>query len=239
MARADQTPRGPGGRLQDPLSASRRPWAGPLGELAWHASLALYELGALGRHGWWWRLHRALRRRFRGLDPERMVREVQGPVPESLAYGETPAVSVLRLLEQSGLGKGGRFVDLGSGRGLAVLTAALAGYRAAGLEYFPEYVEGAREVAAELGLEVDLRVGDLLTAPWPEGDLYYVVSTAFGEDTRRRLGQRLARELPAGTLVVTLDWVLDEEGFEGLRSFPLPVTWGVAQALVWSTRGAG
>ena len=55
-----------------------------------------------------------------------------------------------RLLEVTRLPPGSRFVDLGSGRGLAALSAASLGYPACGLEFFPEYVERASGVAAEL-----------------------------------------------------------------------------------------
>ncbi|HXE73583.1 MAG TPA: methyltransferase domain-containing protein [Candidatus Nitrosotenuis sp.] len=206
----------------------RRPWFGPLGELAWHSSLALYEMAVLGRHPWWWRLHRSLARHFRGLDPEGLARAAQGPAPESLAYGETPAVSLGRILTVSGLGPGARLVDLGSGRGLAVCTACCLGWQAVGLEYFEEYVRRARRVAADLGVEAEFVAGDFLSAPLPQGDLFYAASTAFGQATRARLGRRLAEELPPGTLLATLDWVLEPPAFEGLARFYIPVTWGVA-----------
>ncbi len=213
-------------------------WTDFPGELAWNAAICLYELLTLGPHrAKWWRMHRVLRRRFRGLDPERMALEAQGPRPESLACGETPAASLLHLLRHSGLAPGGRFVDLGSGRGLAVFTACLAGFPASGLEYFPESVERSRLAAADLGLQADFEAGDFLEAPWPAGDLYYLASTAFGERTRGRLATRLAEELSPGTLVITLDWVLDPADFEGLQTLPIPVTWGVARAFTWRRRG--
>ncbi len=209
------------------------------GELAWNASICLYELLSLGgRRAGWWRTHRALRRRFRGLDFDRMAQEVQGATPESLAYGETPVSSLMHLLKHSGLSPGSRFVDLGSGRGLTVFTACLAGFVASGLEFFPESVERARLAAADLGLEVDFTVGDFLETPWPAGDLYYLASSAFGEGTRQRLGTRLAGELPPGTLVITLDWVLEPTDFEGLHTLPIPVTWGVARSFTWRRRGS-
>lgn len=130
-------------------------------------------------------------------------------------------------------------MDLGSGRGLTVLTACQAGFRASGLEYFAESVERSRLAAADLGLQAEFEVGDFLEAPWPAGDLYYLASSAFGERTRRRLATRLAGELPAGTLVITLDWVLDPADFEGLNTLPIPVTWGVARAFTWRRKGGG
>lgn len=210
----------------------RRPWFGPLGELAWSSSLLLYEAAALGRTPWWWKLRRSLARRSRGLDSDRLARSVQGDVPESLAYGETPAVSVLRILQVSGLPPGARFLDVGAGRGLAVCAAACSGYRASGLEYFEEHVQVARKVAADLGLDAEFRQGDFLAAPLPPADLAYACSSAFGEATRLALGARLAQALAPGALLATLDWVPDEADFEPLKTFHVPCTWGVACAIL-------
>lgn len=209
-----------------------RPWFGPLGALAWTASLDLYEAATLGRTPWWWRLRRSLRKHSRGLDSDRLARRVQGDVPESLAYGETPAVSVLRILQVSALPPGATFLDLGAGRGLAACVAACAGYPASGLEYFEEHVRVARRVAADLELACRFEQGDFLSAPLPRADLTYACSTAFGEKTRLALGPRLAETLAPGALLATLDWIPDPDAFEALQSFYIPGTWGVACAVM-------
>ncbi len=131
----------------------------------------------------------------------------------------------------SGLAPGARFVDLGSGRGLAALSAASLGYPAEGLEFFPEYVERANRVAAELRLPARFTQGDLVQDPWPEGELYYLASTAFGQETRQRLLERLSG-LPPRALVATLDWSLP---LEGRAAFYLPVTWGLALCQLYAT----
>lgn len=191
--------------------------------------MAVYELAALGRHRWWWRLHRALPRHFRGIRPGRLERT--HPERDSLAYGETPAISVRRLLQVSGLAPGARFIDLGSGRGLAALSAASLGYPSEGLELFPEYVERSNRVAAELKLPARFTQGDLVRDPWPEGELYYLASTAFGHQTRQLLLERF-NGLPPGALVATLDWSLP---LEGRVAFYLPVTWGLALCQLYAT----
>ena len=44
------------------------------GELAWNASICLYELLSLGEHrAGWWRMHRVLRRHFRGMDFDMVI----------------------------------------------------------------------------------------------------------------------------------------------------------------------
>lgn len=192
----------------------------------WSASLNLYELLTLGRHGWWWKLHQGMHRHFRGLNPDAQVRELRGDDPGSLAYGETPAVSTLRMLQLSGLPKGSRLVDLGSGRGMVALVAAAVGYPSVGIEFFESFVERARLLAREMKVPAEFVCGDFLEAPLPEGDLYLVPATAYPESVRVPLEERL-RRLPRGTRVITQDWLLGKK-FQCLGSVRLPVTWGTA-----------
>lgn len=198
------------------------PWRG----FTWNTALYLYEVVVMGRHRWWWRMNRLLRREYGRQDPDRWVRRLRGRSPGSLAYGETPAVCVRRVLQLLDLPAGARFVDLGSGRGVPCLTAAALGYPAAGLEYFAEHVERANRVAAALAVPATFTQGDLAEYPWPDGEVYFLAATAFPEGFRRRLEERLLA-LPEGTHVITHDWLLGE-GFERQSSVVLPVSWGTA-----------
>lgn len=207
---------------------ARKPWLGIAGEIAWGTSLALFELCTVGRRAWWWRLHWEMFRQFRGLDPDRLVRDLRGNEPGSLAYGETPVSTARRIFELTKLPAGGRVADIGCGRGLVVLAAAQAGYQASGVEYFAQYVSRARSVAERLDLAVDLVVGDFLEVDLPEADLYMVGSTAFPEHVREVLAPRLASVSPPGAVVVTQDWFIEHPGFSRQGSLRLPVTWGTA-----------
>ncbi len=92
-------------------------------------------------------------------------------------------------------------------------------------------MERSNRVASELKVPARFTRGDLLLDPWPEGELYYLASTAFGQETRQRLLERFSG-LPAGALVATLDWSLP---LEGRAAFYLPVTWGLALCQLYAT----
>lgn len=201
---------------------------GLIGSVTWNFSLALYELVCLGRERWWRDMHRGLRREFKGLDPNKMVLNMRGPQHVgSLAFGETPAMSVLKILDTVRLSEGSHMVDLGSGRGVPCLTAAARGFRATGLEYFAVYTERSQRVADHLGLAAEFISGSFLRGPLPEADLYLVSASAFPEDIRQQLFERLC-QVPTGSWVVAQDWILDPP-FQLERMQQLPVSWGIAK----------
>lgn len=158
-------------------------------------------------------------REFRHLDLTTVVdRSFQ-----EMSYGETPTVTLARLLELAKLEPESRILDLGAGRGGALLAAALMGYRVAGIEIVEEYVAGARRVATSLGLQIDFRTGDILQDKWPDADLVLLNSTAFPSQMRAQLAARLSK---VNATIVTYDWELDGEHFQQTEALRLPVTRG-------------
>lgn len=204
------------------------PRLGLIGALTWNLSIRLSELFKLGRQRWWWQMHSALKKEFCDLNPNRMVLNMRGPYHvESLAYGETPALSVLKILDTLQLPPGSLLVDLGSGRGVPCLTAAARGYRSLGLEYFAVYTERSERVARQLGWPAEFISGNFLRRPLPAADAYLVSATAFPEDLRQQL-LALLQETPVSSWVVAQDWVLGPP-FVLDRMQQLPVSWGIAK----------
>lgn len=197
-----------------------------IGALTWNLSLYLSEFFQLRKEAWWRQLKRELKREFRGLDPNKMVYNMRGPYHVgSLAFGETPVLSVLKILKTLNLPKGSTLCDLGAGRGLPCLVAAALGYKTIGLEYFAVYTERAQRVADKMGLEAAFVAGNFLHKPLPAADAYLVSATAFPEETRAQLKLKLDEE---ARIVVAQDWILGPP-WEHERMQKLPVSWGTAQ----------
>ena len=205
-----------------------------MGGWAWALGLSFVELCSLGLQPWWWRLHWAMWREFRDLSITETVRLHGGESPGSLAYGETPTLTLHKILELSGVPLGSRFVDLGSGRGVTVLGACLLGYEARGLELVGGYVERARRAAERLDISAEFVLGDLLKHQWPEAELYLLNSTAFSPEFREALLERLTKVGDA--LLVTYDWSLPSEEFVELRAHRFPVTWGTVMCRFYRVR---
>ncbi|WP_374580547.1 histone methylation protein DOT1-like protein [Pseudoduganella sp.] len=141
-------------------------------------------------------------------------------------------------LPEQGRG-GGHFIDLGSGLGKVVMTAALAlpGMRCSGVEllgYRHEMAQarlaallaaGDAQAATAIAARVRLRQQDMFEADVSDATVVYLYSTCFAP-LMERLGEKLARELPQGALVSTTTVPLLHPGFELLQRFDPPsVAW--------------
>lgn len=72
-------------------------------------------------------------------------------------------VKLVRTLTSEAIPADGRVIDLGCGAGDYSVVLAERGYRVVGVDIAPTAIEWAREKAAAAGVEVDFRVGSVVT----------------------------------------------------------------------------
>lgn len=85
---------------------------------------------------------------------------------------------IIRILD---LRPGDRIVDVACGPGRYALEFARRGYEVYGLDVNPDYIAVGQERAAQEGLVVTLRVGDMRDLqPWDDMDVVYNIGTSFG-----------------------------------------------------------
>ena len=96
----------------------------------------------------------------------------------------------------------GSALDLGCGTGTNVITLAQAGWQAAGIDFVPIAIRQGRRKASQLGLDVDLRLGDAtqmegLSGPY---DLVLDIGCFHGLESqvRRHYIDNLAARLAPG-----------------------------------------
>ena len=118
-------------------------------------------------------------------------------------YVPTPQKLVDGMLSLAGVKHGDVLMDLGSGDGRIVITAAKRyGIRAIGIEIVPELVRESEKTARELGLMDKVRFirGDLFGQDLRQAS---IVTMFLTPGVNLRLRPKLLRELKPGTRVVS------------------------------------
>ncbi|MBT9492550.1 MAG: methyltransferase domain-containing protein, partial [Paucibacter sp.] len=121
---------------------------------------------------------------------------------EARPYFMTRARALRRAFAQSGAPLDRRFVDVGSGKGKVVITAALFGFkRIIGIEFAPELVKLAQQNLAKIqsqipaGTEVEVVCADATNFSYGPDDCVFFLYNPFGAEVMRGFCQQLAKSL--------------------------------------------
>lgn len=107
--------------------------------------------------------------------PERLARFTQAyQQPDAPWDHHHPEPALIELID-AGLFTGRTLLELGCGRGTDAMELARRGFQVTAVDFSPLAIEHARASAAQLGLNIDFRVADLLAEPQLGGpfDLVY------------------------------------------------------------------
>jgi SAM-dependent methyltransferase len=159
----------------------------------------------------------------------------------NLTYGEIewPALKImLEYVQKQGLmGSGGRFYDLGCGRGRAVLYMAMSGLfdNSVGIEVLPERVSLAKDALNKLrasipiaGAKVKLFEASFLNPAFKYKDakLVFLSNMCFDTETQNAVFRKLNTEMPKGSLVFCSRPPSETlSAFETLGVERVPMTW--------------
>jgi SAM-dependent methyltransferase len=128
---------------------------------------------------------------------------------DEVPFITTPDAVTLAMLELAGVGPADHLVDLGSGDGRIVITAARRfGARGLGVEIVPELVARSRDHARQAGVaaRTEFREQDLFTLDLAP---FSVVTMYLLPQVNLQLRERLLA-LPPGTRIVSHDWDLGD-----------------------------
>jgi SAM-dependent methyltransferase len=134
------------------------------------------------------------------------------------AAGDFPAIAQRqlwevgpRIVDAAAIRPGDAVLDVACGTGNAALRAAQAGGIVVGLDLTPELFDAGRELAAELGVEVDWIQGDAEDLPFDDGAFDIVLST-FGcmfAPRHQVAADEIARVLSPGGRLAVAAWTPD------------------------------
>lgn len=159
------------------------------------------------------------------------TQSTQRPINEELRTGgpyvPTPSEIVLQMLQFAKVGPQDYVIDLGSGDGVIVLTAAHR-YKSSGegIEIDPELVRLSNERAQNLGIgnRVSFAAKDVFKADVSRAT---VVTLYLLPDMMRALLPKLFRELRPGTRIVSHDYHFDAWQHEDTVTFHAPEKEGI------------
>ena len=147
-------------------------------------------------------------------EPQKPFEPVTGQAGKDVIWVPTPDATVNAMLDLAKLTPKDHLIDLGSGNGVTVITAAKRGATAHGVEFNPDMVELSRRLAKEAGVsdKATFSQGDLFEADLSKAT---VITLFLLPDINRRLRPSLL-ELAPGTRVVSNtfdmgDWEADEK----------------------------
>jgi ubiquinone/menaquinone biosynthesis C-methylase UbiE len=185
----------------------------------------------------------------RPIQPRRAEREYRPFPNESGRNTRQAAIEVPLMVRALGLPTGGRVLEVGCGRGVAMpaLARLLGPARLAGLDLDADLLEEARARADAAGIAVELVPGDVRRMPFPEGSFDLVVDfgTCYHIAGAAQALAEIARVLGPGGLFVH-ETPLSQLFAHPLRSFGRRMPWRSASgferhrgALLWTARRRG
>ncbi|MBX4205147.1 MAG: class I SAM-dependent methyltransferase [Candidatus Doudnabacteria bacterium] len=121
---------------------------------------------------------------------------------QGAAYVPTLRATVERMVGASGVRRGMRMADLGSGDGRIVIAFARAGAHATGFEINPPLVWYSRHKIKKLGLTANAHI--TTSNFWNQSLREYDIVTVFGiNHMMNRLEKKLLTELRPGTIIIS------------------------------------
>jgi len=154
---------------------------------------------------------------------------VTGQAGKDVIWVPTPQPTVDTMLDLAKLTPQDYLIDLGSGNGVTVITAAKRGAKAHGVEFNPDMVTLSRRLAASAGVAE--------RATFEEGDLYLadlskatVITLFLLPDINRKLRPSLL-ELAPGTRVVSNTFDMGDWEPDARVDAPCTTSW--CKALLW------
>jgi SAM-dependent methyltransferase len=148
-------------------------------------------------------------------------------------YGETPLATLDYIAQECCLSTKDTVFELGCGRGRTCFWLnQFIGCSVIGIDYVPQFIERANRVKAKFNVKgVEFRLEDLLKSDLTSATVIYLYGTCFSASFIQVLIKRFA-SLPPGTKIITVSYALahyaPDSGFEVLKRFSAPFTWGAA-----------
>ncbi|MBL8195326.1 MAG: methyltransferase domain-containing protein [Blastocatellia bacterium] len=195
--------------------------------------LSLIELVLFGKYFWWWKLHGLLFFSYLSDGPYLITKQEGKRAPvlaQNLIYGETPCLTIKKILEEANIQPTDHFVDLGCGRGLITIFVNLYfQIPTTGVEIIPTFIRRAQVISKTLGLTKVRFIKENLSWVTLEqvgrGTIFYLAGTTFQEELLAKITNRLEL-LPVGIKLITLSDSIISPHFKLIKVSEYYFSWG-------------
>lgn len=160
----------------------------------------------------------------------RRVVQSSGQTLRELMYGEVLVSTGAYLLARAGVGRGSSLVDVGAGRGRALLAARLRGAKARGIELWEPHVRAMAPVLERAG--ATLEVGDATKADYSDATHVLLNWCAFSDETKVRLTERLLETARPGTRIIAVTRPAEGRRFRTISRHTTLFSWGFERVFV-------
>ena len=165
-----------------------------------------------------------------------------GAAYQEMAEGLRPAVN--HLIDLAGIYAGMRVLDVATGTGIAAIEAARRGAQVTGIDFAPDLLEAARDLAARAGVAVNFVSDDAENMAFPDASFDAIIST-FGcmfVPRHDAVAYEMARVVKPGGLLALATWQPQGPNYQlmGLTlpylpprviELPSPLDWGLPDYL--------
>ncbi|MBI2251724.1 MAG: hypothetical protein HYU63_03055 [Armatimonadetes bacterium] len=200
----------------------------------YNLGLFFEEVSFLGFKKWYWKLKKEIFINY-FLDTPYQIIKREAPkleIPEQeLIYGETPLITMKKILKLINCNSNDIFYDLGGGRGLTVFfVSKFLNIESFGIEIVPAFVKKVNQIKEKLKFyKAAFIQANFLNVDISKATILYIASTTFTEETLKKLTHK-TKELKKDAKIITLSTPLKGEHLTLLYSKKFYFSWGETQA---------
>jgi hypothetical protein len=169
----------------------------------------------------------------RSFEAHRVVKSA-GQTLRELMYGEVLLGTAVYLMARAGVGRSSVLVDVGAGRGRALLAARWLGARARGIELWEPHVMAVGPALRSAGAE--LETGDAAQADLSEATHVLLNWCAFTPETQVRLTERFKATCRPGTRFIAVTRPVEDPAFQPVSRHLTLFSWGFERVTVQELR---
>lgn len=154
---------------------------------------------------------------------------------KNLTYGETPWISIYKILKEIEIKQNDIFYDLGSGNGRVVFFVNIYfKIKSIGIELIPTFVKYSREIAEELNLKNVFFIEDnWLEQDISNGTIFFITGTCYDDFILFKSQEKIKKELKKGSIIISLSNPLYCESLKLLNTKKLPFSWGKSTVYIY------